>query len=689
MVTSRLTNNKLLAFVISKPAGLVIFAYLIWLLGSFRLLNYQNHWAIGLLFLCAIIAGVFFCRNFFLDTELKLKKDKKQSKQHLSLFKKLLVVELVWLGIYFLYLWIRSNSAAINGTERFMDMALLSAAGKTSYFPFLDPWYAGKTINYYYYGSYLMSLISNLSKTPYALAYNFSLGLLFSQSILLAGAFVKSITGSKWWALIAAFLITSAGTLFFAGCTINASLATPIGTCSYASSTRLYSPSYIINEIPSYSFTVGDLHAHLLALPLFLFGLILLYFLAESKKPKILLLLLLAVSMASSGMINAWDFVTLLALLVVLCLVKFFQQIKLESSFFKGLKATWPWALSVIGVLLLAFCLMWPNLRSFQSPVLGLGFIPSFVAAHKLTNVQWPTPALALAGMWGVFISGIIWFLVAKRKSLADHPFELMLTIVSLGILIGIEFLFVRDIYSIANPPYFRANTTFKFGYHAWTMLCLVFVLFMANLYKRKENQKHTPARWWAIILTLLAVIGGLFYPYQAVQQFYSSNSAAAKTLDGSEWMKDFDNYKYKNDYAVVNYINKNFPNRVVIAEAVGDSYTQFSRIATFSGMITPIGWQTHEWTWRFSYKAPSSGPINQTVETGWGAVSAIAQDMQMLYNTPSPQVAQALINKYNISYIYVGDLERNTYPSLDEQKFSALGHIEFQYGNSKLFKVN
>jgi len=101
--------------------------------------------------------------------------------------KDIIKIELISLTIYSLYLLLRSfNSAATSGgAENFMDIAMLSAAGKTHYFPFIDPWYAGKLVNYYYYGSYLSSLVSNLSNTSYVFSYSFMLGIIYCQSTLL------------------------------------------------------------------------------------------------------------------------------------------------------------------------------------------------------------------------------------------------------------------------------------------------------------------------------------------------------------------------------------------------------------------------------------------------------------------------------------------------------------------------
>ncbi len=660
-------QNKVLVYVSAKFVGLLLFGYVVWLLASLRILNYQNVWVISILLLLAVLASLLGIKRYRVQS----------TSSHPQVYEdvmQILKLEVVGLAVYLGYLFLRAHNAEINGTERFMDMALLSASGNAHYFPFIDPWYAGKTVNYYYYGAYLMSLLSNLAHLPYALTYNFALGFIYTQAFLLAGGLIYAIGKSKVFAGLGALVLTSAGTLFFANCVLQNWLK-GVQTCSYASSTRLFSPSYIINEIPSYSFTVGDLHAHLLALPVFLLGLSLLYALWITKKPSFGLLLILVVLLASLGLINPWDLITLSCLFV---LVVFFKVLPLVRA--KDWLLVKDWLLFLGVTMFFTFALMWPGTRSFHNPVLGLGFAPSFVKVNKLVNVQWPTPLTAEVGMWGVFIL-LCAYLWIKRSSLphTESIYLFCLSLLSLGIIGGVELFFVMDIYSVANPSYFRANTTFKFGYHVWSMLSVVFFAGLGLLFGISRKR----IKLAMIGFTGMALLGGIAYPAVAIRQFYLSN-ASRPTLNGASWMKR----SSPEDLATINYINAYIKERSVIAEAVGNSYSTYSRITTFSGQITPMGWQTHEWTWRFKPVGASSPSSGQT-ETGWSAVSKVAGDMKILYETASKEEAKAIIARYGIQYIYVGGLERTTYPALDERKFAGIANLIFSLGTSKLYAVD
>ncbi|MBI2023434.1 hypothetical protein HYT01_02640 [Candidatus Giovannonibacteria bacterium] len=656
-LTARLTSKRALAWGAAKLTGFILFAYIVWVSSYLRFLDYQSYQTLLIIFILFLLAGIGaiwkWSGGIFKGGGLK----------------EIVWIEALSLAVYIFYLFLRSRNPAANGTEHFMDMALLQAAGKTHFFPFIDPWYAGKFVNYYYFGQYLMGLIANLGRISFGLTYNFALALIFTQSAVLSGLLAYVMTGFKKYGLLAAFLVVAAGTLFFSGCVFNGLFSSPVRVCPYPSSTRLYTPSYIINEIPSYSFTVGNLHAHLVALPIFLLDLIFIYFLAQSGAPAILNIILLACGLAASGMANPWDLVSAASVLAAVVVIK-------------TIKNSWKWFTAGGVVLILVLLLMLPNLLNFSSPILGLGFAPSFVRLHHLSGVQYPTPLMAVLGMWGIFLAGAVLVLIYKRKELFADTFLSALLVVSAGILVGTEIFFVADIYSIANPPYFRANTTFKFGYDAWVMLSVVFVSFLAILKGAAPSKKSSGKKIAASALAFLAVVAGAVYSFEAVRQYYAGSGDFE--LDASRWMAK----ESPGDMATVEYINNHFEERTVIAEAVGDSYTSYARIATFTGMITPMGWKTHEWTWRLDAKAAKKAPVGAQIETGWGAVAGVALDIERFYKTSDKNEAKGIIDKYGIEYVYVGDLERQTYQGLNEPKFSELGTLIFSAGESALYAI-
>ena len=681
--SKKVFGNKIVAYATGKLFGLMIVGYGIWMASSFRILDYQNNWMVSGIWITAILLGIFLNRGRFSNhgKPHNLPGTTAETKSPF-VWKEFLLLEAITLAAYFAYLIIRNQNGAIAGGENLMDMALLSASGKTSYFPFIDPWYAGKTVNYYYYGFYLVSLLSNLAHVSYSFAYNFAIGLIYSQSFLFSGLISYFLTRSKRLALLAALLVTTFGTLFFAACPFRIATENS-NVCNYNAAAQYFNPSNISNEIPSYSFTVANLHPHLISLPFFLNALILLY--AASRRPKAnaFLAFLLAINLATCALINAWDSITLLSLLSVSLLMFFIKTIKDSNKRKIDFRRIRAWSVFAVITLFLAAILVLPAARSFNAPISGLGLAYSQVKQYNLQDVQWPTPIEAEIGIWGLFLAITLAALFIERaRILSNHIFVTAITIVSVAIIIGVEFVFVKDIFSVTNPSWFRYNTVFKFGFHAWVLLSLAFAWGIKTLYSHDFKSKTGLMRRGLEIVIAIAIIGGAFYPYQA--RFFYSNSSN-KGLDGSLWIKE----RAIGDWNAINYINSNIAGRSVIAEAVGQSYTTYGRISAFTGMIAPMGWKSHEVVWRLKKEDIAGGSQSKPEINGFNEVSKVDDDMKILYETSDIEETKKIIDEYKIQYVFIGSLEREAYKNLNEKKFRAIGTLLFSSSGSDIFKID
>ncbi len=108
-----------------------------------------------------------------------------------------------------------------------------------------------------------------------------------------------------------------------------------------------------------------------------------------------------------------------------------------------------------------------------------------------------------------------------------------------------------------------------------------------------------------------------------------------------------------------------------VVAEAVKDSYSEYARISTFTGMPAVLGWTNHEDQWRDHALQGSR-----------------KDDLQTLYTTSDWRTTQDIIDRYNIRYIVVGNLERTTY-QVNEEKFSRFLKPVFQQGSITIYEVS
>ena len=165
-----------------------------------------------------------------------------------------------------------------------------------------------------------------------------------------------------------------------------------------------------------------------------------------------------------------------------------------------------------------------------------------------------------------------------------------------------------------------------------------------------------------------MVVLVVFLYPYFAVNSYFG-NLKTYSGLNGTNYLKAL----YSNDYDAILWINKNIKEQPIILEAQGDSYTDYGRVSTNTGLPTVLGWTVHEWLWRGTYDIPSP---------------RIAE-VQTLYETGNIGDTKKLIDKYNVQLVFIGALERQKYPNLNEEKFTSLGKIIYQKGETKIFKID
>ncbi|MFZ5818477.1 MAG: DUF2298 domain-containing protein [Chloroflexota bacterium] len=312
------------AYPLARTLGLVILAYVPWLLGSLGAPHSRG--MIGLVFAAITAAGLGlgWMRREELAAEWK------------SSRRYFLTVEAVFLSFFLFDLLIRLGNPDLwhpaKGGERPMDFSYFNAVLKSTTFPPYDPWFAGGYINYYYYGFVLVGAPVKLLGIAPSIAYNFLLPTWFALTAVNAFAVGFSLVGrglesrglesseverrnysliptpySLLSGLAAALFMTTLGNLgtiqmvfqalariaapggsiadshFFQRLvwageglykTIAQGVALPIGRGEwYWNPSRVIppGPGNEITEFPFFTFLYSDLHAHMIVMPLALF----------------------------------------------------------------------------------------------------------------------------------------------------------------------------------------------------------------------------------------------------------------------------------------------------------------------------------------------------------------------------------------------------------------------------------
>ncbi len=237
-----------------------------------------------------------------------------------------------------------------------------------------------------------------------------------------------------------------------------------------------------------------------------------------------------------------------------------------------------------------------------------------------------------------------------------SHGFALLLIFIGLLLILGPEFVYLLDGFK------YRINTIFKFYFQAWMVLSLAAAYGTAVLLKNLQGMsKGIFSGVFAVVL-----IVGLTYPALG----FANRTNNFKPPFFGYSLDDFDRVKAENPDEAAGILWLRSAPDGIVAEAVGGAYSSYARIANYTGLPTVLGWDNHEGQWRDSL-----------------LIGNRRQDIETLYTTPDGLTAQDIVAKYNIRYIYIGGLERSTYP-VDEGKFNSLFKIVFQQGNVTIYEV-
>ncbi|HEU5249163.1 MAG TPA: DUF2298 domain-containing protein, partial [Thermoanaerobaculia bacterium] len=165
------------------------------------------------------------------------------------------------------FLVVRAAVPEILGAEKFMDLAFFNSLLRGPDMPPVDPWMAGRTINYYYWGYLLAATLAKAAFVNAFVAYNLAVatfaGFTFAAAACLGFRLSRGRTGA---AVAAGFVGVFAGNLMGA---LDAWAHPFAKDFDYWHASRVIGSGDTINEFPFFTFFHADLHPHLLAFPFF------------------------------------------------------------------------------------------------------------------------------------------------------------------------------------------------------------------------------------------------------------------------------------------------------------------------------------------------------------------------------------------------------------------------------------
>ncbi|MGB8252167.1 MAG: DUF2298 domain-containing protein, partial [Anaerolineaceae bacterium] len=324
-----LPNLRDRGYTFARAIGLLIWGFLFWLLTSLRILENNTASqliALGLLLLISWVIsgpkGIRLIANWLGDNT-----------------RLVITTEIVFLGAFALWAFIRSANPDISGTEKPMELAFINAILRSPGMPPNDPWLSGYAISYYYFGYVLVAMLTRLSGVLSGMGFNLAIALWFALSAtgaygivynLLAlgnwgksqtkkgglylfpifgplfllivsnlegfleilharGLFWKQLSDGSWvspfWKWLDILDLTDQPHLPFGWL--------PTRYLSWWRASRvvqdydlLGAPREIIDEFPQFTYLLADLHPHLLAMPFVLLGIAIALNLYHTRKKK-------------------------------------------------------------------------------------------------------------------------------------------------------------------------------------------------------------------------------------------------------------------------------------------------------------------------------------------------------------------------------------------------------------------
>jgi YYY domain-containing protein len=743
-------------YAFAKPFGMLMIGFAFWILGSAWVLSNNAGGIVWVVLMIGAASGFLAWQRR--DEIIDFLRRK---------WALLLVIEGLFLLAFVFAVYLRSFTPEIAGTEKPMDFAFLNASTVSEHFAPNDPWLSGHTISYYYGGYFLVAMTGKLANVDTSVGYN--LGLAMIAALAVVGAFglvynlvtlheerakkkVKLLGAPLVFGLAAAVLLTVIGNLeglleFLAAHGVAGSgfwnWVNIKGLTSVGNSTDSWYPTQhwwwwraarivtpdapeTITEFPFFSFLLGDLHPHVMAIPFGLLGIASAVRLLQEEETLDLmfwtrhqfLLVALAVIVGGLSFLNTWDLPTFFFLLVVAALARNYLSSKRWG--WQLLKQTLGFAVPLGIVSVLAYV---PYHKAFipafgfasqadgVAPVEGNGTLPfhalvfwgpmailmlPFAAQRLVSSLkgrpwrpsEWVAvaPGLAVVGLW------FLWVLVRGNigSAISDRGSAWITAIILVVVLTLLLATLRREIEAYADG---EGSLPVVVALVAGSLAALL-VLGAEFFYVKDafNNRMNTVFKLYYQAWIFLAVGGGFALYYMlthwlpsktvllswraawggaalvllAAGLAYPVGATLART-DQFGLPRHIDGLAFAKqqaggDYQIAEWLSNNANPSDVIAEMVGNDSIGYEWGST--GRISSWTGLSTVYAW----------PGHEVQWRGGDKLTAgRLEDVNTLYASENAADAQRIVDKYGIDYIVVGSLEQQSYPPAALEKFDSM----------------
>jgi len=277
--------------------------------------------------------------------------------------------------------------------------------------------------------------------------------------------------------------------------------------------------------------------------------------------------------------------------------------------------------------------------------------------------------------------------LLFRKEVSAGTAYLGLLTFTGLLVLVGVEFIFLRDFLGVG--AYYRMNTLFKFYIQVWVIFGIVAAVALPQIWGWIWRWPLPGQIIWqgaALILLMAGLVYPIFGTRTRVDDRFPGdhNRPPIGTLDGLAYMTvgtfdwPADNpIQLKYDYEAIRWLQENVQGTPILAEAKIGYYREGGmRVAAYTGLPSILG------------------GLHQNEQRYGSQISRRDFVGNEFWTTPDPARTLELIDELNISYIYIGQIERAVYGNNIGDKFEQLhnqGSLELVFENdqTKIYKRN
>ncbi|WP_435102325.1 DUF2298 domain-containing protein [Halarchaeum sp. P4] len=253
------------------------------------------------------------------------------------------------------------------------------------------------------------------------------------------------------------------------------------------------------------------------------------------------------------------------------------------------------------------------------------------------------------------------WILLRRD---ADVGYEAVLVVAGIGLLLAVEFAYAR-VYPF-NPATPRWNTVYKVSMQIWVLWGVAAGAIAVSLISRLRSsttdettfigRRVLHAGHWKVALVVL-LLGSASFGALTLGGHFEGSLDDQHTLDGTAYVETW----HPHEADAIAWLDARNGTPTLVSKPGTTTYTWVNAPSSLTGVPTVLGWD-HQIGYR-----------------GSDAYTDRQHDVQLIFTANETYTVRLLLEKYDVTYIYVGPNERQAY---DLRNFSAIPGVEPAYQN-------